>query len=81
MSERIHAPKVGAPDPEHRCSPIVEETSEDFDVAGMEAVEAPVCYFNGKVYADGAYVCSGDELLRCARGVWLREGTCDPDNP
>ncbi|SCZ66329.1 hypothetical protein [Thiohalomonas denitrificans] len=81
MSERVGAPHVGAPDPEKRNSPIVEETAEDFEVVEQELGEAPVCYFNGKNYADKSMVCSGDELLRCERGQWLRLGSCDPDNP
>jgi len=81
MSERIQAPHVGAPDPEKRTSPIAEETSEEFEVLGMEAPETPVCYFNGIAYREDDYVCSGDELLACRQGVWLREGSCDPDNP
>jgi len=72
MTERIHALQVGAPDPELRNSPIV---------AAQALAEEPLCYFNGHAYRHDQFVCSGSELLRCARGVWLQEGTCDPDNP
>ncbi len=81
MPDRIHAPQVGAPDPEHDTSPIIEETDEEFDVAGQELGESPVCHFNGAAYEHGQYVCSGSELLRCERGAWLRCGSCDPDHP
>lgn len=81
MPERLHAPQVGAPDPEKRNSEVVEETDEEFEVLGQEIPELPVCYFNGVVYADHSFVCSGDELLRCSGGVWVREGSCDPVNP
>ncbi|GAB4350070.1 MAG: hypothetical protein Kow006_12400 [Gammaproteobacteria bacterium] len=81
MSDKIHAPQVGAPDPEHRNSPIIEETDEEFEVAGQELGESPVCYFNGRAYQEGEFVCSGTELLRCYRGGWVRTGSCDPDNP
>ncbi|MFO7603485.1 MAG: hypothetical protein R6X06_06690 [Gammaproteobacteria bacterium] len=81
MSERIAAPHVGAPDPEKRTSLIAEEAGEDFDVLGMEAPETPVCYFNDILYREHDYVCSGDELLICRSGIWVQEGSCDPDNP
>ncbi len=81
MVDRISAPHVGAPDPEKRNSPVIEETAEDFEVSAMEAVESPVCYFNGAAYRSQSHVCSGDELLRCEQGRWVRTGSCDPDNP
>ncbi len=81
MSERIHAPQVGAPDPEKRNSPILEETAEDFAEIMQQAGEDAVCYFDGVAYQDGGYVCSGDELLHCRCGSWIREGSCDPVNP
>lgn len=81
MSEKIHAPQVGSPDPERRNSPIFEETDEEFEVAGQELSDAPACYFNGAAFSDGDFVCSGSELLRCRRGGWMREGSCDPDHP
>lgn len=81
MVERIGAPDVGAPDPEKRNSPIIEETDEDYDVAGMEATEFAACYFNGEAFSDNQLICSGDELLRCMRGNWIRLGTCHPENP
>jgi hypothetical protein len=71
-----HAPKVGAPDPELKNSPIFD--SMDFDELSLDLeLETGVCYFNAESYAIGSYVCSGDELLRCEeRGVWVREGSC-----
>lgn len=73
--------QVGAPDPELKTSPVVEETDETFDYLAQELSDEPVCYFNNTVFTDGTFVCSGSELLRCARGAWIREGSCDPDNP
>ena len=81
MQERIHATRVGSPDPEQKNSPIIEETDEEFEILTQEMPEAPVCYFNGATYDDDSRVCSGSELLRCMRGSWVREGSCDPDNP
>jgi hypothetical protein len=80
MTERIHAPHVGAPDPELKNSPIVEDTEDEFESAMQGMGESAVCHFNDAPYEDKSYVCSGDELLRCQRGVWLRAGTCDPDH-
>ena len=81
MTDRIHALQVGAPDPELRNSPIVEEGDEDFEVAAQSLAEEPACYFNGRAYRTDQFVCSGSELLRCTRGVWVQEGSCAPDNP
>lgn len=81
MTKPTRVPQVGSPDPERRNSPIVEETDEEFEFAGQELGESAVCYFNDVRYATGDFVCSGSELLRCARGGWVREGSCDPDNP
>lgn len=79
--EHIHAPVVGAPDPELRTSLIIEETDEDFEVLEQEAPETGMCYFNDIAYREGQRVCSGNELLRCQGGAWVREGSCYPDNP
>jgi hypothetical protein len=82
MADRSKLISVGAPDPELKNSPIIEETDEDFDVLAQEVGENPVCHFNSVAYGDGTYACSGSgELLHCVRGVWWREGTCDPENP
>ena len=82
MSERIHAVQAGAPDPEHRNSPIIDE-SADNEQSGteVEGVEFAHCHFNDTPYDNGAQLCSGDELLQCERGRWLRVGSCDRDNP
>jgi len=73
---------VGAPDPELKTSPILEEGDEEFDVLAQEVEDLPNCYFNNVSYADGSYVCSGSSaLLHCEKGIWRREGGCDPDNP
>ncbi|MEJ2060841.1 MAG: hypothetical protein P8Y64_10200 [Gammaproteobacteria bacterium] len=82
MAKQPATRSVGAPDPELRNSPIMEETDEDFEVLAQETDELPVCYFNSTAYAHGTFVCSGSgELLRCEKGVWVRSGGCDPDNP
>ncbi|MBI2752108.1 MAG: DUF1496 domain-containing protein [Betaproteobacteria bacterium] len=78
MSESGHPPAVGAPDPERKTSPILDEDSatEDDLTVDLEP-ETGVCYFNDKAYAVGEYVCSGNELLHCEeRGVWVRKGSC-----
>lgn len=71
--------QVGAPDPERRTSPILDEYEElSLD---ME-LEAGTCYFNDTAYPIGAYVLSGDELLHGEeRGVWVRKGEMRPNAP
>ena len=79
MSNTQRIPKVGAPDPELKNSPIFDKVDYDFLSVDLE-MESGVCYSNEKSYSIGGYVCSGDELLRCEeRGVWVREGTCYQD--
>ncbi len=81
MNGTSHPPQVGAPDPELRNSPIADEESDDFDVLKQELPGEPCCYFNNTSYPHGSYVCSGETLLRCDYGIWVRQGGCDPDNP
>ena len=73
--------QVGVSDPELKTSFIVEDTDEEFEVTAQEVEDLPVCYFNDSSYANGKYVCSSSaELLHCKNGLWIREGTCDPEN-
>lgn len=73
---------VGAPSPEARTSPILEESDYEFTVL-MQTQEGRMhCYFNNMPYDNGSYICSGSgEQLRCEKGVWIREGGCDSANP
>ncbi len=73
---------LGAPDPEANTSPILEETDEQFEELAQEVEDQAVCYFNNVAYESGSFGCSGSgELLHCEKGIWVREGGCDPDNP
>lgn len=81
MSTEIRVPHVGAPDPELNNSPIADELDEEYEVIKQEVPGEPVCYFNGMSFSNDQYVCSGTTLLKCNYGIWLRQGTCDPDNP
>ncbi|KAF0192773.1 MAG: hypothetical protein FD165_543 [Gammaproteobacteria bacterium] len=82
MTTQHHPESVGAPDPELRTSPIMEEMDEDREVLAQEAEDTGVCYFNDIAYTLGNYVCTGSgELLRCDGGMWVQVGSCDPDNP
>ena len=81
MPDKLHLPQVGSPDPELNTSPIAEEMDEEYDVVKQEVPGEPICYFNNKQYKNDENVCSGNARLRCNYGVWVREGSCDPDNP
>jgi hypothetical protein len=77
MTTNRSVPRVGAPDPERRNSPIFDSSTADTPSLDRE-LESGRCYFNDEGFELGAYVCCGDELLRCEeRGVWVREGTCE----
>lgn len=69
-------PQVGAPDPEHKTSPIMDEDEElTLDLE----LETGACYFNDVAYPVGQYVRTGSELLHCEeRGVWVRKGEMRP---
>jgi hypothetical protein len=73
--------QVGAPDPELKTSPIIDESEYDEHAASPDLEsEAPVCYFNQERFALGAYVQSGDEVLQCTEhGVWVRKGEKRPE--
>jgi hypothetical protein len=72
-------PQVGAPDPEHNTSPILDE---DEEISLDSELETGFCRFNGIAYPIGEYVLSGNELLHCEeRGVWVRKGEMRPDEP
>jgi hypothetical protein len=68
-------PDVGAPDPELRNSPIIDEAEYDEQASSRDLeIEEGACYFNGVAYAIGSYVQSGSELLKCTGGgVWVRQ--------
>ena len=66
---------VGAPDPELKNSPVIDAEVEEGEFSGVDR-DTQVCYFNGVVFPVGDYVRSGDELLRCENGVWVRSGSC-----
>lgn len=70
-------PQVGAPDPEHKTSPIFDE----YDEISLDLeLEAGACYFNDVSYPIGQYVLSGSDLLHCeGRGVWMRRGEKRPE--
>ena len=78
MSKPADCKLVGAPDPERRTSPIIDERGVDEDDLTFNfEPETGVCYFNDQAYGVGDYVCSGDDLLHCEeRGVWVRKGPC-----
>jgi len=80
MKPRGRPPAVGAPDPERKTSPILDSASLGPDELTPDfEPETGVCYFNGRAYGVGEYVCSGDELLHCEeRGVWVKKGPCRP---
>jgi hypothetical protein len=74
-----HALQVGAPDPERKTSPIIDEYEE---ISLDMEVETGLCCFNDLAYPIGAYVLSGSELLHGEeRGVWVRKGEMRPGGP
>lgn len=67
-----HVTHVGAPDPELKTSPILDELE---DLSLDQELESGSCYFNDVPYPRGEFLQSGDELLQCEdRGIWVRIG-------
>ncbi|MGD9000396.1 MAG: hypothetical protein PVF75_08270 [Granulosicoccaceae bacterium] len=83
MMTTQHMPtQVGSIDPELKTSPVIEEMDEEHALIGMEVEDMPTCYYNNTAFQDGDYVCAGTgAMLRCEKGVWVRKGSCDADNP
>lgn len=79
----LHKPtQVGSIDPELKTSPVIEEMDEEHAALAMEVEDMPTCYYNDSAFNDGDYVCAGTgAMLRCEKGLWVRTGSCDPDNP
>jgi hypothetical protein len=73
-------PQVGAPDPELKTSPIIDESEYDETAASPDLeLETTACHFNGESFPIGTYVQSGGEVLQCTgRGVWVRKGEAYP---
>jgi hypothetical protein len=72
---------VGAPDPDRKTSPILEEYDEDAPILAQEFDDLPMCWYNDETYASGAMVRTGDgSLLRCEKGVWVRQDLPDPED-
>jgi hypothetical protein len=73
-------PQLGAPDPELKNSPIIDEAACDEHAPTAEIeLEKGVCYFNNEDFPIGTWVQSGDEVLQCSgRGVWVRKGEQRP---
>lgn len=68
--------QVGAPDPELKNSPILDEYE---DISLDQEIETGACYFNNVAYPRGQYLQSGSELLHCEeRGIWVRRGEMQP---
>jgi hypothetical protein len=59
-------PNVGAPDPELKTLPILDDEEEETLDAELES---SACYFNGVPYAIGQYVRSGDEVSNDAPSI------------
>ena len=74
-------PQLGAPDPELKTSPIIDESEYDEHEASPDLeMEQGACYFNGEAFRIGEYVKSGSEVLRCSgRGVWVRQDEKRPE--
>jgi hypothetical protein len=65
-------PDVGAPDPERRTSPIADELDEETETLNQQMPGDIVCYFNDQGFGHGEEIRSGQDVLRCHHGLWIR---------
>jgi hypothetical protein len=73
MTKLRDIPRVGAPDPELKTSPIFEGPDEELPSLDME-LETGGCYYNSVRYPVGQYVAADGEMLHCEeRGIWVRK--------
>jgi hypothetical protein len=80
--ELEHAPKVGAPDPERRNSPVQTDPEQSFELLREQVGDdAAGCYFNDEYYSNGSDVLCGTTYYRCERGIWVEIGTQIPTVP
>ena len=81
MNAHSKLPQLGAMDPELQNSPFADELDEDIETVRQQLPGEPVCYFNGRAFANDEFVCSGSRVLHCRYGVWVDAGSADRDNP
>lgn len=81
MSERIAAHQVGAPDPEKRTSPNLDDTDAYHAAQAQQLRERAGGYRNDGNCRRGAQACIGAELSRGQDSLWLRQGSCAPIHP
>lgn len=62
----------GAPDPELKNSPIADELGDDTEALRQQMPGDVVCYFNDRGFGHGEEIRSGDSVLRCNYGLWIR---------
>ncbi|RPI62048.1 MAG: DUF1496 domain-containing protein [Lysobacterales bacterium] len=74
-------PRLGAPDPERKTSPVAWETDEDTETLRESVPDEAVCYFNDAAYRHGTVVESGSVRLRCDHGLWLPAGPTEESEP
>lgn len=72
MSEQ-EIPKVGPVDATKESSPIEDGPHPEEGTAPERGGD---CWFNGKRYNHGAYICSNGNLLMCWNSRWYHQGKC-----
>ena len=62
---------VGPVDPKNRTSEILGEGGEN-----SRTEKGQGCYWDGKLFGEGAEVCATGRRLRCGNGSWFFVGQC-----
>jgi hypothetical protein len=74
-------PRLGAPDPERKTSPVAWESDEDTETLRESVPDEAVCFFNDGAYGHGTVIESGSSLLVCDHGIWVPAGPTEESEP
>lgn len=74
MDKTMRIVEVGAPEDGKRTSEIVDEEGVDVRVEQTIVPGAGACWFNDKEFDHDEMVYSGNQILRCDQGKWVRSG-------
>ena len=75
MDKTMRIVEVGAAEDGKRTSEIVDEEGVDVRVEQTIVPGAGACWFNDQEFDHDEMIYSGNDILRCDAGKWVRAGT------
>jgi hypothetical protein len=74
MDKTMKIADMGPVQADARTSPLAIESDEDYDVIRQEVEDEAICWFNDQQFAHDDVIFSGNDILRCDKGLWVRAG-------